>query len=151
MPPTDQRSDPYRGFNFSIDIDNMQEVASFSECSGLSSEGQAVEYREGTDVPLTVRKLIGLRTYMNITLKRGYTKDATLWEWYGNISMGIQDRRNGSIVLLDEARNEVLRWNFKNGWINKIEGPSLNASGNEVAIESIEIVHEELTLEIVGS
>jgi phage tail-like protein len=145
--PTDQRTDPYRSFNFEIQIDGLT-IGSFSECSGLSSEGQAVEYREGTDKPLTVRKLVGLRTYTNVTLKRGYTQNRELWEWYGNIVNGVPDRRSGTVVLMDEERNHVLRWNFENGWINKIEGPALNASGNEVALESVEIVHEGLELEM---
>ena len=142
-----ERTDPYRTFNFRVEIDGLT-VGSFSECTGLSSEGQAVEYREGTDIPLTVRKLVGLRTYMNLTLKRGYTQNSELWNWYRNIVNGVQDRRNGAIILMDEERNDVMRWNFENGWINRIEGPTLNASGNEVALESVEIVHEGLDLEL---
>lgn len=144
--PTGERTDPFRGFNFRIEIDNLN-AGSFSECSGLSSEGNAVEYREGSDIPLTVRKLVALRTYMNITLKRGYTQNTELWDWYRNIVNGVPDRRNGTIILMDEQRNDVMRWNFENGWINKIEGPTFNATGNEVAIESVEIVHEGLDIE----
>lgn len=144
---TDQRNDPYRAFNFRVDIDGTS-VAAFSEVSGLSAEGDPVEYREGTDVPLTVRKLVGLRKYTNITLKRGYVQNDTFWKWYQNIANGVPDRRNGTITLMDEARKEVMRWNFENAWINKVEGPSFNASGNEVAIESVELCHEGLTLEI---
>ncbi len=144
--PTGERVDPYRSFNFRIEIDNLS-VGAFSECSGLSSDGDSVDYREGTDLPLSVRKLVGLRKYSNITLKRGYTQNKELWNWYTNIVNGIKDRRNGSIILMDEERKDVMRWSFENGWINKIEAPSFNASGNEVAIESVEIVHEGLTLE----
>lgn len=143
---TGKRTDPYRTFNFRVEIDGLT-VGSFSECSGLSTEGDAVEYREGTDVPLTVRKLMGLHKYSNITLKRGYTKNAELWNWYRNIVNGVPDRRNGSIILVDEERKDVLRWSIENAWIRKIEAPSFKASGNEVAIESIELVHEGLMLE----
>ena len=144
--PTGDRTDPYRSYNFIIDIDGLT-AGSFSECSGLSSEGDSVEYREGTDAFMTPRKLVGLRKYTNITLKRGYTQNQELWSWYKNVVNGVPDRRDGSITLMNEAREPVLRWNFTAGWINKIEGPSLNASGNEVAIETIEIVHEGLTME----
>lgn len=142
---TGDRTDPYRSFNFRVEIDGLT-VGSFSECSGLSSDGDAIDYREGTDVPLTVRKLPGLRKYANIMLKRGYTQNRDLWNWYRNVVNGVSDRRNGSIILMDEERRDVLRWNFENGWPNKIEAPSFKASGNEIAIESIEIVHEGLTL-----
>lgn len=143
---TGVRVDPFRAFNFRIEFDGLT-VGSFSECSGLSSEGEAVEYREGTDFSLSVRKLIGLRKYSNIVLKRGYTTNGELWAWYKNIVNGIADRRNGSIILMDEEHNDVMRWNIEGAWINKIEGPSFNATANEVAIESIELVHEGLMLE----
>ena len=84
---------------------------------------------------------------MNITLKRGYTTNRELWVWYRNIQNGIDDRRNGSIILMDEERNDGVRWSIKRAWISKIEAPTFNASGNEVAPESVEIVHEGLTLE----
>lgn len=142
------RLDPFRTFNFRLEIDNTN-VAAFSDVSGLSSDGDVAEYRVGTEMANTVRKLVGLRKFTNITLKRGYTKDATLWEWYANITNGQADRRDGSVILMDEAHTDVLRWNFENAWINKIEGPTMNAKGNEVAIESIELVHEGLTMEIV--
>ncbi len=142
--PNADRIDPYRSFNFRVEIDGLT-VGSFSECSGLSSDGDPVEYREGTDAALTVRKLIGLRKYANITLKRGYTENTELWDWYRNIQNGVSDRRNGSIVLMNEQREDVLRWDIRDAWINKIDGPEFNASGNEVALEAVEIVHEGLT------
>jgi len=142
---TGQRNDPYRSFNFRVEIDGLT-VGSFSECSGLSSDGDAVDYREGTDLPLNVRKLVGLRKYANISLKRGYTQNHELWDWYRNIVNGVADRRNGTIILMDEERKDVLRWDFENGWINKIEAPTFKATGNEVAIETVEIVHEGLKL-----
>lgn len=145
--PTGERTDPYRTFNFRIEIDNLT-LGSFSECSGLSTDGDAVEYREGTDMANTVRKLVGLRKYTNVTLKRGYTNNTELWDWYQNISNGIPDRRNGTIILMDENRQDVLSWELENVWINKIEGPSLNATGAEVAIETVELVHEGVTLSV---
>jgi len=140
-------TDPYRSFNFELVIDNIPSGA-FSECSGLTAEGDAVDYREGTDRQANVRKLVGLRKYANIALKRGYTQDLSLWIWYGNIRDGIADRRNVTIVLLNEQRLPVLRWHAERAWINKIEGPAFKASANEVAIESLEIVHEGLTVEV---
>jgi phage tail-like protein len=143
----DQRTDPYRGYNFMLEIDNVPKGA-FAEVGGLTAEGDSVDYREGTDVQSNVRKLPGLRKYTNVTLKRGITQDKSLWQWYTNILNGVPDRRSVTIVLLDEARQPALRWHCENAWINKIEGPSLKASGNEVAMESVELVHEGLTIEM---
>jgi phage tail-like protein len=100
---------------------------------------------------------MGLRKYSNITLKllaflglefneRGYTDNRELWTWRNNIVNGAADRRNGAIVLMDEERNDVMRWEFEGGWIHKIDGPTLNAKGNDVTIESLEIVIESLSL-----
>ena len=145
--PTDKRNDPFRGFNFSVQIDNVPRAA-FSEFSGLVADGDAVDYREGTDLQHNNRKLVGLRKYPNLTGKRGYTLDGSLWAWYMNILNGVPDRRNVTIVLMKEARQEVMRWHAENAWINKIEGPALKAGGNEVAMESMELVHEGLTIEL---
>jgi phage tail-like protein len=139
------RVDPYRNFNFRVEIEGIA-AASFSECSGLQSSIEVVEYRQGSDSSLSVRKLPGLRTYSNITLKRGITQDRELYEWHRKVLDGEVDRRNGSIILLDDDRNEVLRWNFHSGWICRYEGPTLNGKSNEVAIETIEICHEGLEL-----
>jgi len=144
---TAERRDPYRTFNFQLEIDNVP-LGAFSEASGLTAEGDAVDYREGTDPQQNVRKLPGLRKYTNITLKRGYTQDKALWRWYSNIVNGQPDRRNVTIILMNEARSPVLRWHAENAWINKIEGPTFKAAGNEIAMESVEIVHEGLTIEM---
>jgi phage tail-like protein len=139
------RNDPYLGFNFIIEIENSA-LGGFSEASGLTQDTDIVPYREGADLQMNVRQLMGLRKYNNITLKRGYTTSRTLWLWRLNIINGIADRRNGSVVLRDELRSRVVEWHFEQGWINKYEGPALNAKGNDVAIESIEIVHEGLRI-----
>jgi phage tail-like protein len=137
-----QRDDPYKAFNFLVEIDGIAR-AGFSEVSGLESETAVIEYRVGSESN-TVRKLPGLTKHANIVLRRGITQDADLWNWRKTVEEGKVDRRNGSIILLDDDRSEVLRWNFFNGWISKWEGPALNASGNEVAIETVEIAHEGL-------
>jgi phage tail-like protein len=142
---TGDRKDPYRGFNFRVEIDNIT-VGAFSDVSGLSSDSAVVEYREGTDRQLHVQKSMGLAIFTNITAKRGCAGNRELWNWRNNIVNGIPDRRNGAIILMDEERNDVLRWEFEGGWIKKIDGPTFNAKGNDMAMESVEIVIESLTL-----
>src|SRR3954462_579685 len=131
---TAERRDPYRSFNFHVEIDGVP-LGAFSEASGLTADGDAVDYREGTDQQPNVRKLPGLRKFPAVVLKRGYTKDGSLWAWHTNIVNGQPDRRNVTIVLMNEARQPVLRWHAENAWLNKIEGPTFKASGNEIAIE----------------
>jgi len=98
--------------------------------------------------PLSVRKLHGLRKYPNLVFKRGYTPDDTLWKWYARIAGGADERYDGSVVLMNEAHKDVMRWNFVNGFVTKLEGPALKASDNAVAVERMEIIHEQLTMEL---
>lgn len=139
---TTQRNDPLLAFNFQVDIDGIT-VAGFSECSGLTTETDHVEYRTGAD-DITVRKLPGLRKYTNLLFKRGITTATELWQWRLSVINGQVDRRSGSITLLDENRQPAVVWNFTAGWPSKLEGPTFNAKNNEVAIETLEITHEGL-------
>ena len=145
MPETGSRNDPYSAFNFLVEIDGVT-VAGFSECSGLTTESDVIEYRDGDD-DITVTKIPGLKKFTNISLKRGYTDSKELWAWRKLVMDGKTERQNGSIILQNEAREPALRWNFKAGWPCKWEGPSLNAKNNETAIETMEICHEGLALE----
>jgi phage tail-like protein len=140
MPGTAERKDPFHGFNFKVEVDGITR-AGFREASGLDSSQDPVEYREGVD-KLTARKLPGLNKYSNISLKWGVTDDKELWEWRKKSMDGKVERKNGSIVLCDDAGEEKVRWNFLEGWPTKWTGPSFNATGNEVAIETLEIAHE---------
>src|SRR5687767_5463905 len=104
-----QRNDPYGQFNFLIEIDGVTK-AGFSEVTGLTTDTNVIEYREGRETFGTARKLPGLMKYTNITLKRGYTQDKALWEWRKQVIDGETRRVEGVIVLLDEARKVALRW-----------------------------------------
>ena len=136
--------DPYRSFNFLVEIDAVT-VAAFSEVSGLTAETEVIEYRTGGMLG-GARKLPGLTKYVNITLKRGMTQNLELWNWYKNVVEGKTDRRSASIVLLNEAHQEVLRWNVLEAWPRKWDGPALNARHNEIAIETLELAHEGFEL-----
>jgi phage tail-like protein len=142
--PSGARNDPYGQFNFLVEIDGVTR-AGFSEVSGLTTDTNVFEYREGDEVT-TVRKLPGLMKYTNIVLKRGYTQDKSLWNWRKQVIDGTTQRKTGSITLLDEARKPALRWNFTAGWPAKWEGPGMNGKTSEVAIETLEIAHEGLEL-----
>ena len=141
----DSNSGPYASFNFLVEFDGVA-VAAFSEVSGLDFEIEPIEYRDGNERQDSVRKIPGLRKYGNITLKRGVTGNDDFWAWIVQALEGPVEKRNGRIVLLDERREPVVYWQFGNGWPCKYTGPDLNATANEIAIETIEICHEGLEL-----
>ena len=135
------RNDPYKNFKFRVEINGVTS-AGFSEVTGLSTEVDCIEYREGGD--FLSRKLPGRAKYGNITLKRGVTKSTELQDWHKNILNGNVDRRDGLIVLLDDDMTDAVRWKFFDAFPRKWEGPDLNAKGNEVAIESLELCCERI-------
>ena len=140
MPPTGERVDPYSNFNFLVEIDGITRAA-FQECSGFDSTIDVIEHREGGDP--TMRKLPGITKYSNIVLKWGITDEMELYDWHHQAVLGNVQRKDGSIVLFDNSRStEVARWNFANAWPTKYDGPDLNAEGNDVSIETLELAHE---------
>jgi phage tail-like protein len=145
------RNDPYSAFNFQVVINGVSDDGqavrgSFTEVSGLEVEIAPIEYRNGSE-DITVRKIPGLKKFTNITLKRGVVGDLALWNWIKSVLEGRVQRADGSIMLLDENGQEVMRWNFRRAWPCKWSGPSLNAKTNEIAIETLEICHEGLDVE----
>jgi phage tail-like protein len=142
--PAPARKDPFKNYSFLVEIDGIAKAA-FSEVSGLSGSLEVIEYREGSDVT-TTRKLPGLVKYTNVTLKRGITNSRELYDWWRAGVNGTLQRREVAIVLLDDARTEVMRWLLHQAWIARFEIGPLVAEGNDVLIESIELAHEGFEL-----
>jgi len=140
---------PYSAFNFTVEIDGAV-VAAFQEVTGLDAENTPIEYREGGDAMNTVRKLPGMEKYPNLTLKRGLAGDLTLWNWRKEVRDGgttFPPTRNVTIQLQNEKHENVYKWRLTNAWCTKISGPSLNAKGNEIAIETMELAYDRLDTE----
>ena len=137
------RVDPYKNFRFLLEIDSIVQ-GGFAECSGFGSNVEVIEYREGGE-PKTVRKLPGKVSYPDISLKWGLTDSRELYDWHRTAVDGPIQRKNGSIVLQDDEGQEKVRWNFFNAWPTKWTGPAFNSTGNSIAVESLEITHEEIT------
>ncbi|MEB3180872.1 MAG: phage tail protein [Nostocaceae cyanobacterium] len=136
------RVDPYRNYRFLVEIDGIVQ-AGFLECSGLGSSVEVVEYREGGDLT-TVRKLRGKVSYPDIMLKWGITDSRELYDWHLTAVNGEVERKNGSIVLLDDRGQEKVRWNFFNAWPSKYDAPSFDAKGSDVAIDSLSMCCERV-------
>lgn len=137
--------DPYMGYNFFVEWNGIIH-AGFRECSGLGATRNSQDYREGTDPP-TMRKLGGLKTYPNVTLRRGTTNNRELWDWWQANADGVAVRRDISIVVLDHTGEEKIRWNLFHCWPTTWTAPEFNATSEEVAIEALELVHEGLTVD----
>lgn len=138
--------DPLAGFNFLLESGGLVR-AGFTEITGLNSESDVIEYRTGAD-DFTNRKLPGMKKFGNVTLKSGVAAgpDQDLLAWRRSVEIGDIQRRDISIILLDEQRNEQVRYNLRNAWPSKWVGPDLKGGASEVAIEQLEIAHEGASL-----
>ncbi len=137
---------PIPAFHFKVEWKGKN--VGFSEVSGLTQEVQLIEYRDGNSPDYSTIKMPGLRKFSNITLKRGIAKgDNDFFTWLNTVKLNTVERRDLTISLLNENHEPVMVWKAHNCFPVKVEGPGLKASGNEVAIESIEVAHEGVTIQ----
>jgi phage tail-like protein len=139
---TGERKEPYLSYNFAVEIDGL--AMGFSEVSGLQTEIEVQEYREG-GVNEFIHKRAGPAKYpSNLILKKGVTDVSVLWNWYRDVAQGTIDRKTVYVVLLDSTGEEKLRWNFQQAYPVKWVGPDLKATASEVAVETVELAHSGL-------
>ena len=137
---------PLPKFYFKVQWDSQEMM--FQEISGLDIEASPIEYRAGDSKAFSVLKMPGLKKYSDVTMKKGIFKaDNSFWDWFNEIKMNVIKRKTVTISLLDEAGSPTMVWTLVNAWPTKITATDLKAQGNEVAIESIVIAHEGLTIE----
>lgn len=138
---------PLPKFRFAVDLGGNLKNIAFQEVSGLDAETQIIEYRHGNDPKFSTVKMPGIAKYGNVTLKRGvFVNDNAFWNWHSKITMNTIKRRTVTIRLLDEAGKTTMSWTLTNAWPTKITSTDLKSDGNEVAIDTIELAHEKLTI-----
>ena len=141
--------EPQGGFLFVLEVDKRW-VAHFNECSGIKNSTEVVELQEG-GLNTRVHKLPGQTRWENIVLKYGMSSDTYMIEWRNEIlNDQFAARRNASIIVLDNDLSELRRFNIKNAWPVSYEGPGLSAAGSDLAVETVEIAHEGVEVELPG-
>ncbi|MFV0590831.1 MAG: phage tail protein [Draconibacterium sp.] len=137
---------PLPKFYFMVDWGSTTNIP-FQEVSGLDVEAQPLTYRHGNSPVFSEINMPGMVKNSNITMKKGvFAKDNSFFDWYNKIKMNTIERMNVVIKLLDEGGNPTMTWTLTNAWPTKISSTDLKSEANEVAIESIEIMHEGLTI-----
>lgn len=138
---------PLPKFYFEVDIADVGTKLPFQEVSGLDIETQIIEYRAGNSPTFSTIKMPGIAKTGNVTLKKGiFAKDNKFFDWQKNIKMNTVKRSIVTIRLLDESGSPTMTWTLANAWPTKITGTDLKSDGNEVAVESIELAHEGITI-----
>lgn len=149
------RDNPYSAFNFLVSLggdqgngDEGTVVGGFSDVSGLGSDLQYAEYRNGNERFNTVRKIPNVYKVDDVTLKRGLVGSTDLKDWLKTVEEGTADPRQVTITLLDEARQAVASWVLRNAQPKKWTGPTLAAKGGgDSAMEELSLVCEAITYE----
>ena len=137
---------PLPKFYFMVDWGSTTNIP-FQEVSGLDIEAQPINYRHGNGPVFSEISMPGIVKNSNVTMKKGvFAKDNAFWDWYVKIKMNTIERQNVVIKLLDEGGNPTMTWTLTNAWPTKISSTDLKSDGSEVAVESIEIAHEGLTI-----
>lgn len=137
---------PLPKFYFKVDIGDQKDVP-FQEISGLDTETQSIEYRAGNSKEFSTVKMPGIKKTGNVTLKKGvFVKDNKFWDWYNQIKLNTIKRVTVTIQLCDESGSPTMVWTLANAWPTKITGTDLKSDGNEVAVETLEVAHEGLTI-----
>ena len=138
---------PLPKFYFSVDISGVGEYVPFQEVSGLDLETEILEYRAGDSKTFSPIKMPGIAKLGEVTLKKGiFVKDNKFFDWYSKIQMNTIERVAVTIKLLDENAKPTMVWTLANAFPHKITGADLKSEGNEVAIESLVIAYERLTI-----
>ncbi|OLT00503.1 phage tail protein [Pseudonocardia sp. CNS-004] len=136
------RPDPYRAFRFIVEFDGT-EAGGFQSVSGIERQTTAEPYHEG-GVNEFEHQFIVKTTYPPLLLKRGLV-DAMLWDWHQDVIAGTIVRQTISVVLLDDARDEVWRWICEDAYPTKWTGGELDALSAAVATEAVEFAHRGIT------
>ena len=139
------RHGPYRSIRFLLEFDDIAK-AGFARCRLPTSRTDVIEYREGTDPP-TSRQLAGRNHVGPLVLESGVTDESIdLFEWRQRVERGDVDgaRQSVAIVLLDEEGNPGPRWEIRRAWPSRYVAPTLAADGEDIAVETLELVHEGL-------
>jgi phage tail-like protein len=138
---------PMPKFRFEVDLGTELTNVAFQEVSGMDTENQIIEYRKTNSPQFSTEKMPGIAKYGNIILKRGvFVNDNAFWKWYDSIKMNTIKRQTVLIKLLDENGKVTMQWQLDNAWPTKITSTDLKSDGNEVAVDTLEIAHEKLTI-----
>ena len=138
---------PYPMPRFFFRVSWGETEIAFSEVTGLVVETEVIEYRHGNNKQFHKQKQPGMQKFGNITMKRGIFKDkADFYTWWNTVKLNTIERRNIKVTLQDENDAPVVTWNITNAWPTKVQSPDLKSDANEVAIETIEIAHEGITI-----
>ncbi|NEO88149.1 MAG: phage tail protein [Spirulina sp. SIO3F2] len=138
---------PLPSFYYQVTIGDEGSIA-FSEVSGLSIEYETITYKHGLSYKEGNIYMPGLKGDVNLTLKKGIVKaDDYLLSWIMSTNLNTVEKRDLTISLLNESGEPTVSWNVYDAFPKKLDAPSFNASSSEVAIESLDLIARDISVE----
>ncbi|MGK7908810.1 MAG: phage tail protein [Synechococcus sp.] len=137
---------PLPKFHFQVEWGGTN--ISFTEVTGLEVTTEKLEYRGGASLEYNKTNFPGMQTYGDLTLKRGiFDGDNEFYDWWNTVALNTIERRDITISLLNESHEPVVVWKVKNAWPTKVTSTDLNSTATDVAVETLVLAHEGLTME----
>ena len=134
--------------------DGTQSLGEWSACKGLKVEFKSEAVKRGGEYGYEY-KLPTQVTYGPVTLERAMEQSTSqqLQTWLGNLVQnwmnsadieGVKSPPAGNVTirLLDMHQNVVAGWTLRNAFPVSWSGPTLDAKGSTVAIESLTLEHQ---------
>jgi phage tail-like protein len=129
---------------FLVNIDGLT-VSSFLSVVLAEGEADVIEYRQGTDPSQHTFKLPGRIRYSSVTLVRGVSKQQRdLYDWWSSVATGPLQRRNLSIIALDDSGQQAVRWNVFSAWPRLYRVSPFEAESDAILCETLELACERV-------
>ena len=129
---------------FALDVSG-QNIAVFTSVSGLEMTFDSYEYQEGGNNGF-VHRLPGTIRHPNIVLTRPITSDKSLFQWVLQTQQAAKTS-DVSVTMTDTTGNPIQKWTFGDAFPLRWTGPSVEANGAYVALETVEITHSGMKVE----
>ena len=143
---------PLPVYNYKVEING--EIIAFSEVSGLSKSFETTTYKESkTNQPgagPVVMTMPAQLQPVNVTLKKGYVRTKNLpvfYDWINSTRINQIEKKDIKVRLTDEEGNAVVTWTVINAFPTKLDAPTFDVNSNDVAIESLQLKADDLTME----
>lgn len=139
---------PLPVYHYRVEIDGMDPVA-FSEVSGLTIERETITYKDGLSAIQGSKHMPGMASPVKFSMKKGIVKgDSQLYAWVNSVRVTTIEKKNITISLMDEkGEAPLVTWKVNNAFPLKMDAPGFNATSNEVAIESLDLMADDLKVE----
>lgn len=139
-------------YNYRVEVGDQ--TIAFSEVSGLSIGFETKTYKEspvesGAPGPRVMHMPVQQQP-ANVTLKKGVVRGASVnafYKWIHSTQINQIDKKDIYVRLCDETGAPVISWKVLNAFPTKLDAPTFDANGTDVAIETMTLMGDGVLVE----